>query len=171
MRAGLVVMALALGTAPALGASRPAEQPKPVSELLRCRAIGDPAARLACFDAAASALSAQIASRDIQLIDREGVRQAQQSLFGFNLPKLPLFASTGDGREAKVLDAVVAHVRTVDYDKLEFSLPDGAVWRTTEALEWTTPRAGSKVHIEQGTLGGYFIRFDGAQAVRGIRVG
>lgn len=139
-----------------------------------CRAIGDPAQRLACFDKAASALETAVKANDVRIVDRGDVRKARRSLFGFTLPKLNLFGDDDD-RDAKEpkfteINTTVASSRPLGNGRVEITLADegNPVWQTTEALNWP-PKPGAKIRIRAGTMGGYFITVD-SRSYRGMRV-
>src|SRR5690348_11471763 len=90
----LVMLALAagaLGSSAAQSQQGNAPQATPVSKLVECRKIADPAARLQCYDAGVDNLNAAVKSGSIVVVDREDVRKTRRSLFGFTLPKLPFF--------------------------------------------------------------------------------
>ena len=139
----------------------------------RCRAVTAPDARLACFDAAASALETAVRSKDVQIVDRQDVRTARRSLFGFTLPRIDLFGgrSEADAKDAfQELNTTVASARTVANNRVELRLAEGdALWVTTDPLAFA-PRAGTKVRIRKGALGNYFINLDGERSVRGTRL-
>lgn len=146
-----------------------------VASLARCRAIPAPDARLACFDAAAAAIETAVKAKDVTIVDRQDIRTARRSLFGFSVPHIPLFG--GGDRDAgpktddfAELNTTIASARAVDNGRIELRLADGdAVWRTTDPMPFP-PRAGAKVRIRQGAMGNYFIAISGERSVRGVRV-
>ncbi len=141
--------------------------------LRACRGLPD-AERLACYDRAASALDAAVASKEVTVLDKQEVRRTRRGLFGFTLPRIGLFAGDGDEKEADAfieITSTVASARTVENSRIEFRLADEteAVWRTTDPLGFP-PKTGTEVTIRKGALGNYFIRFKGTRPVRGMRV-
>lgn len=142
--------------------------------LRACRGLPD-AERLACFDRAATALDAAVASKEVTVLDKQEVRRTRRGLFGFTLPKIGIFGG-GDGDE-KAEDAfteittTVASARVVENSRVEFRLADEseAVWRTTDPMGFP-PKPGTAVRIRKGALGNYFIDFAGSRGVRGMRV-
>jgi hypothetical protein len=139
-----------------------------------CRAIGDAAQRLACYDAAATRLTQAIGRNDVVVLDREDIRQTRRSLFGFHLPRLPIFG--GGAREVQEtpdeITATVSAASNIGYDKYRIRLEDGAVWQTTESsASITPPHAGSIVVIRRGAMGNYFMRIDGQRGLRAMRTG
>lgn len=164
----LAALVAAVSTAPAGAQERP---PAAVADVARCRTIGEAAARLACFDAAAARLEAAVNEKQITVLDREGVRRTRRSLFGFSLPSIGLFGGGKEDRdEVKEVDGVVRQVQSLPNGRYELVLEDGARWQTTEPTRWA-PEAGAKVHIERASLGSYWIAVERARTVRGRRVG
>lgn len=137
-----------------------------------CRALGDAAQRLQCFDKAAAALEAAVKAKDVSIVGQADIRKARRSLFGFALPKIDLF---GGGREENEVEfaeinTTVASARQVANDRIEIRLADesGAVWQTTDPMAFP-PRKGASIRIRRGTLGNYFLSIDGTR-VRGMRL-
>ena len=138
----------------------------------QCRAVTDPAQRLACFDKAAGALEEAVKNKEVRILDQEDVRRTKRSLFGFTLPRVGLF---GDGEEEEKeefseINTTVTSARQVGNGRVEIRLasdPD-AVWQTTEAMTFP-PKPGAKIRIRKGAIGSYFITVDG-RSVRGMRV-
>jgi hypothetical protein len=150
-----------------------APPPSPALEALAaCRAIGDNAARLACYDQASARFADAVTKGEVIVMDKQEVRQTRRSLFGFALPKIALFRGDEGGEaEQDEIEAVIISASGLGYDKYRMRIED-AVWETTEAAPFINPpRAGQKVVIKRGALGNYFIRIDGQKAVRGRRVG
>lgn len=146
-----------------------------IQSLARCRAIPAPDARLACFDAAATAIDAAVKAKDVTIVDRQDIRKARKSLFGFSVPHIPLFGGgdRDDGPktdEFSELNTTIASVRAMDNGRVELRLAEGeAVWMTTDPMPFP-PKAGAKVRIRQGAMGNYFIAISGERSVRGVRV-
>lgn len=163
-----ITLALA---APAAAAD---EQPAPLKALEACRAISDNAQRLACYDREAGALLQSVERKETVVLDKQEVRKTKRSLFGFTLPKLPFFGGgkEDDKEEAEFtqIEAPIKTVRPIGYGKFRFTLDEGAVWETTEGIN-AFPKPGQKVVIKKGLMGSYFIRFEGARSVKGMRVG
>lgn len=141
-----------------------------VRALTECRAITDAGARLACYDRAAAALAAAVASGQAVVLDREGVQRTKRALFGFQLPRVGLFGSDDDRPEFQRIETIVARVVPLGYGKYEFVLEDGARWQSTDTVPFA-PRSGSKIRISKAALGSYFINIDGRRGVKGRRVG
>lgn len=146
----------------------------------KCRAIAAAEARASCFDASARELEAAVKSKDVRIVDRQEIRSARRSLFGFTLPRIGLFGGGRDEGEGnargaefediKELNTTVASARTVANGRVELRLADGgAVWMTTDPMPFP-PKPGAKVRIRSGSLGNYFIAVDGQRSVRGMRL-
>lgn len=136
-----------------------------------CRAIAEAGARLACFDRAVAALDEAEKSGDIVVADRAQVARTKRSLFGFSLPRLGLFRNDDKEEPApEQIEARIASVRGLAYDRFEIRLEDGAVWRTLEPAR-VPPVTGGTAKIRKAALGSYLISFNGARSVRGTRVG
>ena len=148
-----------------------------VDALTACRAIASDAARLACFDTAAARIDAALKAKDVTIVDRQDVQKAKRSLFGFSLPRIPLFGLGGGdddrGSDAKAfteLNSTIASARQIANGRVELRLSDEeAVWQTTDPLLFP-PKPGTKVRIRPGALGNYFIAIQGERSVRGTRV-
>jgi hypothetical protein len=137
--------------------------------LAACKRVAAPAERLACYDAASSRLAEAVDRKDLVVLDRAEIRRTRRSLFGMSLPRMPLFRGE-DGEEATELTARIASASSLGMGKWQFRLEDGAVWQTLESKPGLRdPKAGQEVVIKKGTLGNYFIRFNGQMGVRGQR--
>jgi hypothetical protein len=141
-----------------------------------CRAVVAADARLACFDKAAAALESAVKSKEVRIVDRQEVRKARRSLFGFTIPKLALFGGA-DGDETpeetasfSEINTTVESARAVENGRVEIRLVgEEAVWRTTDPMPFP-PRSGAKIRIRKGALGNYFIAIAGERSVRGMRI-
>lgn len=171
-----VLPALALAaTAGAAGAQAPAAGNPLVARVVECRAMADVPARVRCYDEAVDALAKATTSGDIVVVDREDVRSTRRSLFGFSLPRLPLFRgdSTAEEEAPEEIEAKIASVRGLGYGKYLIVLDSGARWQTTEPPRGAAPdpQPGEAIRISKGALGAYFLSVDGRRAVKGMRVG
>ncbi len=176
MRACLFFAAIAAScSAPLLAQQTPASRPRTVLALLECRAIVTQEERLACFDRAAAALAAASAAGDIVIVDREEVRAARNSLFGFSLPKLRLFGGSTENEAREDVVEIKSQVKraiSLGYGKYRVVIADNdAAWETSEAsLARRDPRPGDTVHIKKGSFGSYFIRIASQPWVKTRRV-
>ncbi|QUL36611.1 hypothetical protein [Erythrobacter sp. JK5] len=161
---------IALGV-PATGHAQDDVQVPPtdyLDELRGCQALTENAARLACFDRSVAAMVAATETGDVQIVDREDVRQEKRRLFGFTLPKIGLF---GDGEPDELLETTITSVRYFSQRKLRFTTEEGAVWEINAAPRRLAPiETGDPVIFKKAALGTYFIRIDGQMGVKGKRV-
>lgn len=142
-----------------------------------CRAIAAPEARLDCFDKAATALETAVKAKDVTIVDRQEVRKARRSLFGFTLPRIALFGGGDDDKSDQKeveafteLNTTVTSARGVANGRVEFRIAEGdALWVTTDPMPFV-PAAGAKIRIRKGALGNYFISIAGERSVRGMRL-
>ena len=171
------------GSAALLMASVPAhaqsalDEPAPqLQKLQECRAIADPESRLACFDRETDALIAATDSGEVKIVSREQAREARKSLFGFRLPSLGIFKSSGDESDAEEeVSSISSTIKRVSaYGRGTYLITieqDDAVWQTTEASPFfREPDVGEPVEIKRAALGSYFLSVDGRKRVRAKRV-
>jgi hypothetical protein len=155
-----LVAALAASSAPALGKDRPIAPSPLVTALANCQKLADSAARLACYDKTVPALVGAEKRGDIKVVDRESVRKARRSLFGFALPSIPFFDS-GDGKDAAPtkLESTILNFSSIGNGFYRFTIADGrAVWESTEAAIFGDPKTGDPVTITRGALGSYWAK-------------
>lgn len=138
----------------------------PLAALQSCRAITDDAARLACFDKAAAALDSAVQAKSVVVVDRATLNKARERQFGMTRRDDPVFT---DAKlpEPRRLEAKLISVQPAG-SYLQFAVEGGGVWQTTEAA-FSPPLPGTKLVIEKGAVGGYFISY-GARSVRARRV-
>lgn len=166
--------ALALSATPALAKGDNAKgdaglaQPAVFQAVLDCRAVADPAARLACFDQTSLALDNASKANDVLVVDRATARKTKRSLFGLSLPRIKLFGDKDD-EEIDQIDSTIASTYSARDGSAVFVLPDGARWKQTDGRD-TFPKAGQKIVIVKGSLGGYFARVNGQAGVRVVRL-
>lgn len=174
--AAIAGLGLALGltlAAPAQAKDKtPPPPPQAYKDLVACKAIADPAARLACFDAQVGKLEQATAAGEVVVTDRAAVRETRKGLFGFRLPSLGLFGGGEDDKdEIKEILGNVASARTFGYGAWRITLEDGSVWEQTDSERLVfDPRKGDKVKIYKAALGTYRMNIDGQRAIRVRRV-
>jgi hypothetical protein len=156
------------GDAPPEAASGAGTKP-----LLACRSVVDVSARLACFDREAAAFEQGLASRQLLVIRPSEIRNARRSLFGFSLPRLPLFGGDSEEEEeAREIAAKVDSARALGNGKWRIKLDSGAVWETTESVpDYVVPEPGANVRIRKAALGTYLMNIGAERAVRARRIG
>lgn len=177
MRVNHMTVAIGLSLVLALPAAAKDKAPPPApqayKDLVACKAIADPAARLACFDAQVGKLEQATAAGEVVVTDRAAVRETRKGLFGFRLPSLGLFGGGDDDDkdEIKEILGTVAAARTFGYGSWRITLEDGSVWEQTDSERLVfDPRKGDKVKIYKAALGTYRMNVDGQRAIRVRRV-
>lgn len=154
---GLALVA-ALAGAPLSAKDSKADQnppPEVFNRLVACRAIQDPAQRLACFDEQAQLLQTATQKGDIVMFDRATMQESKKGLFGLSLPKIKLFGSGGENEIDEITGTVEAAAQ-YDYGRWRLTLADGSVWDQidTEVLA-LDPRKGNPIVIKRASLGGF----------------
>lgn len=146
-----------------------------IQALYDCRAIADPAQRLACFDRQVTALETAETARDVRIVDREQVRRARRGLFGLTLPSLGDIFGGGDddevaaARDPDVIEEIESVIREIGRDsagKLVLILENGQRWTQTDVSGGRSPRAGQSVRIRRGALGSFLATVDGRAGFR-----
>ena len=171
--AGATALFLALALPAAAKDKAPPPAPQAYKDLVACKAIADPAARLACFDAQVGKLEQATAAGEVVVTDRAAVRETRKGLFGFKLPSLGLFGGGDDDDKDEIKEILgsVASARTFGYGTWRITLEDGSVWEQTDGEKLVfDPRKGDKVRIYKAALGTYRMNVDGQRAIRVRRV-
>ena len=165
----LIIVAMA-GPATAQRKARDVPPSPIVDALAAWRAIAENTARLACYDQASARLTEAVGKGEVIVMDQQEVKQTRRSLFGFQLPRLPLFRGDS-GPDEDELTAKIVSASGIGYDKYRLRLEGNGVWETTESSSRiSVPRSGQSVLIKRGPLGSYMMRIDGQRAVRAKRV-
>jgi hypothetical protein len=168
----LAIAAAGLAAIAAAAPPAPPQRPAALEAVLRCRAIADAQARLACFDTAVASFEAATVSRDVVVVDRAQVRETRRSLFGLSLPRLAIFGAGrgADEEEIQSLEGVVASAFEDGEGRWVVHLQDGGTWRQIDAtLLGRAPRAGSKVVIRRAAMGSFMMRVDNQSGFRARR--
>ncbi len=181
MKTRAIAAILAFGTLASQAHAQTAGQTTVFEPFARCRTVPEAEARANCFDVAARALEAAVAAKDVTIVNRQDVRAARRSLFGFTLPRIGLFgtndrdqaggaAPENDREDFKEIETTITSVRSVANGRLELRIAEGdALWMTTDPMPFP-PKPGRKVRIRKGTMGNYFIAVEGERSVRGMRL-
>ena len=180
----LMALGMVVSTTPGV-ASAPTvmKQPdrgKPLAGLATCHAIVDVGQRAACYDREYAALQVAVDKGDLMMVDREGVRQTRQSLFGFSLPNLAIFggANTDKGRarpdsdELEQLNATVHSARPDQDGRWVIILDNGATWHQMDDNPLgRSPRLGDTVLIRRAALGSFIMRIGSMPSFKAQREG
>ncbi|HEX2764507.1 MAG TPA: hypothetical protein VHM92_11795 [Allosphingosinicella sp.] len=168
--AGSAAAAILAAGAVAAKAPKPQARPEAFEALVRCRAIADDAARLACFDTAARKLEEAANQRQLVVVDRKQIQETKRNLFGLDIPNLNPFGGGADEEEVKSIEGVVATAVQEGDGRWVVVLKEGGTWAQTDnnALA-LRPRPGQKVKIVKASLGTYMMRVNGQPGVRAKR--
>ena len=144
----------------------------PVAQVMECRKLADPDARLRCYDGTVDSLSKALTGGSLVVVDREDIRRTRRSLFGFTLPRLPFF--NGDNSQNDTPDeiiATIASVKALPNGMWAIVLDSGAAWNTLQdGTAQSDPKVGQKIKIKSGALGSYRVSISGRPGLRAIRV-
>ena len=168
----LAFAALALPAAAIAAPRLPQKRPEALEAVLRCRAITDEQARLACFDAAVASFEQATANRELVVVDRKQVRDTKRSLFGLDLPGLNIFGGGPDdeGTEVNSIEGEVVSAFQDGEGRWVVTLKEGGTWRQiNDTILGRRPKAGSKVEIRRAAMGSYMMRIDKQPGVRARR--
>jgi len=169
---GLALTALTVSAAPVAALAADPEGTAPaVKAVIQCRAITDPTERLACYDKSVGDMAGASAKGDLLTLDQEQRKAIRHQAFGFTMPSFALFDKGEKPEEtAKATFKIAQAWQDLDH-RWNFKLETGAIWRQTDDNEiYHEPHAGSVVDISKGALTGYFMKVDGQQAIRVMRV-
>ncbi|MFV0645165.1 MAG: hypothetical protein ACK5NN_11810 [Sphingomonadaceae bacterium] len=143
-----------------------------------CQSVPDDAGRLACYDKAVASLVAATEDGNLQLFDRDRVRETRRKLFGFPLPNLSIFGGGNkekvdiDEEEIATLETTIAKVRGTSRNGWVIETAEGALWEIpSPPMRLMPPKVGQPVEFRKAALGSYFIRINGQVGVKGKRVG
>jgi len=170
--ATIVAGGFALSALPAHAQDEIVSDGEYVEGLRACQAVIDDTERLACFDAAVGNIVTASDEGDVQVVDREDVRQTRRSLFGFNLPDLGIFGSDGDdGDEDELFTTTIVSARYLSGRKARFTTAEGAVWEMKNIpRRLRRIQEGDSVEFKPAALGYFFVRINGQMGVKGRRI-
>lgn len=144
-----------------------------IQQLYDCRAIADPAARLACFDRQVAAMETAESARDIRIIDREAVRETRRGLFGFSLGSINIFGGGDDEEEPEEqvtsIESTITGISMNGDGKYVFRLANEQRWYQTDPPRGRSPQVGMSITIRRASLGGYLANINERPAVRVMR--
>ncbi|MEW4448637.1 hypothetical protein [Qipengyuania sp. JC766] len=165
---GAILVAASSGLANAQETAE-AKSSDALTSIVDCRTITDDEQRLVCYDAAVSALQSAQQAKELVVVTRKDVREAQQGLFGLAVPRIKLFdeadEKSEETQELKEITSTIASFREARRGFV-FTLPDGAVWEQTDNTYLGGMREGATVIIKRGALGSYFATVGSGRAAR-----
>lgn len=146
-------------------------RPPVFEELVNCRTVADPTARLACYDDKVAAIDEAEKKDELVLADKASMKEARKGLFGFSIPKLKIFGNDGKEEEDFELVAKIDSAYMANYGKWTIVLDDGARWTQIDtSVLRKNPKPGMEVKIRTAAMGSYFANIDGQRAIRMKRV-
>lgn len=146
-------------------------RPPVFEELVNCRSITDPNARLACYDAKVTAMDEAEKKDELVLADKAAMKEARRGLFGFSIPKLKIFGNDGKEEEKFELTAKIDSAYQASYGKWTIVLEDGARWVQIDTqVVRKDPARGMEIKIREAAMGSYFANIAGQRAIRMRRV-
>jgi hypothetical protein len=148
-----------------------APEPELLKSMRACRDQTVAADRLACFDRTVAAFGDAADKDNLVVLDRDQVRNARRSLFGFTVPNLSVLGLGGNsGGDAPEINAVVRSASQTRDGRWRLELDDGAIWlQIDDNPPFHAPHAGSNVVVRRAALGTFFIRCDGQIGFRAKR--
>lgn len=156
--------------------ARDKDTPPPRAEVFQkvidCRAIGDAAQRLACYDTQVARLEEASARKEVIVFDQAEVKRTRKGLFGFNFNDLGLFGGGDDKSKEEGVNQIESTVRSARQDgsgKWVIIIEDGAKWVQIDTTNIRSPKAGQAIKIRKATLGSYFANINDQHAIRMIR--
>lgn len=138
-------------------------------DILRCGAIADNPARLACFDGLLPKARQNHADAGAKSEADFGLTEVQRNEKIKRDAPEPL---AGRERAPATEPRVEATIAAIDMDRFRavFTLDNGQVWQTTSfGTLNTVPRAGQKVVVQTGPLGGYRLTLEGKKNEIGVK--
>lgn len=156
--------AAALLGSPAVGP--PQERAETLTRLTTCRALTDPPARLACYDAAVVALDDAERQGEVVVMDRAQINETRRQLFGFQMPSLPRLLGASPDADIESIETTLERA-TQSGDRWVFRLADGSVWGQIDSGRvFVRDRPGQPVRVRKASLGSFFLTVGESRAVR-----
>lgn len=139
-----------------------------LTALMRCRAISDNQARLACFDESVTAIDSAERAGTIVFLDQDQVRETNRRLFGFQITNP--FTGRDDTAERVQIDEIETALRSAGVSsegKWIFRLEDNSEWRQIDSAPVRfRNRDGEAVRVRRAALGSYMLTIGNSRAVR-----
>ena len=136
IRIAALALPLSLIATPAFAQKEPPKRPEAFEKLVGCRAVADPGARLACYDAQVERLDAAERNSEVVVLDKAEVRKARRGLFGFAIPDLGIFggrkSEAEDKEEITEIESTIKSAGINRAGKWSFVIEDGARWVQTD---------------------------------------
>ncbi|WP_374138562.1 MULTISPECIES: hypothetical protein [unclassified Sphingomonas] len=153
----------------------PADAKDPVrapqlERLVACKAMADPAARLACYDREVASIDQAEQRNELVIVEKEQVRKARRTLFGLSLPRIDLLAGADNDDTIDQIDGKIASARQGP-GGWRVTLEDGSIWQQVDDKPmFRDPKPGDTVIVSRGALGSYFLRVNKVPAIKVRRI-
>lgn len=168
-----IIMTICAAAAAGPGAlAQPAQAPTPdvLERVYACRAIADDAARLACFDAATTALQAAETAGEFAAVDREQMASVEQESFGFRIPSLSaLVPRFGASEEIPSVEMTVERVVRRASGHHAFVMTNGQVWVQVLAEDADNVEPGDTATIRRAIAGSFMMSSSGGRGAHRVR--
>lgn len=174
MRVVLASVCLIAFAAPAWAQQQPAT-PGALDSVYACAAVGEEAARLACYDNAVDRLREAQTSGNIVAVDRTQIETIERESFGFALPSLPTIFRRDQSQEQEAISEARFTIERVSRHadgRSSFYMTDGSAWTQIESESARNARPGENVTIRRASLGSFMMSFESrgrAQRVRRVQ--
>jgi hypothetical protein len=122
--------------------------------VLDCKSIADSAERLACYDLTVESMAAASTKRELVVMERSTIKQAEKGLFGLSLPNIKIFGGNDDDAVTEI-ESTISSVRRDANDALIITIADGARWRQIDSQPQMA-KVGDKIKIRKAALGSFF---------------
>jgi len=151
-----------------------------VTDMRSCARITEIAARVACYDGAIAPREQGSMAARAEPPPQSGTVPAAPPVAaapppvrpGFGAEMLPTTRAAREAEQDPALEARVAGVRQVQPGIAVLTLDDGAQWRFVDAASFSydMPGQGDTVRLQRGSLGSFYLHFNGQRALRIQRV-
>jgi len=141
--------------------------------VVQCRSVADSQQRLACFEREVDALQQAESRKEVVIVDQKQIRAAKRSLFGIQLPQIPLFDGDKDGEDAQAteLETTITSFGRSGEGGVSFTTAEGARWMQSDGRTIIGSfKPGSKVTLRRAAFGSYFAKLEGRPSFRAKRV-
>lgn len=136
--------------------------------VLDCKAIADATLRLACYDATVETMATASTKRELVVVERAAIVQAEKGLFGLSLPNIKIFGGNDDDA-VKEIESTISSVRRDENGALIISIADGARWRQIDSQPQMA-KVGDKIKIRKAALGSFFANINGRSGFKMTRL-
>jgi hypothetical protein len=160
----------------------PSGAAEPLADVLACRAIAEPAARLACFDRETAALASAPsplaaapapAAPNAAPAERAPPVLDSQQTFGLNGTAIDAKAEAAGARTPKVskIDAHVSALALAGDGRTIFTLDNAQVWLQLQSSDRDMlAKLGDAVTVSRGMLGSYWLQLKSGRGCKVTRL-